>query len=101
MLISILIRRLRPGVTFEQFQAAWMADPGHFGTTIKVTHARRIDDDREVVSYAVMDMSRDDLHKILNRTEAGERTRHDRIDGMIESTVIKGIYEILDEVDLT
>jgi hypothetical protein len=69
MLIAILVRRLRPGVTFEQFLADWRAEPGymsapdHVGAPVRVTHARRIDDDREVVSYALLDLTRGQLHK--------------------------------------
>ena len=101
MLVAILVRRLRPGVTFEQFRAAWLAEPGHFGGPVRVTHARRIDDDREIVSYAVLDLSRDGLQEALTRLAAGEHSRHDRIDEVIESTVGKGIYEIIDVTDLT
>jgi hypothetical protein len=101
MLVSILVRRLRPGVTFEQFRAAWLAEPGHFGGPVRVTHARRIDDDREIVSYAALDLSRDGLQEALTRLAAGERSRHDRIDEVIEGTVVKGIYEIVDVTDLT
>jgi hypothetical protein len=101
MLVSILVRRLRPGVTFEQFRAAWLAEPGHFGAPVRVTHAQRIDDDREIVSYAVLDMSRAELLDALTRLTAGESARHERIDEGVESTVVKGIYEIVDVTELT
>jgi hypothetical protein len=101
MLVSILVRRLRPGVTFEQFRAAWAPDPGYFGRPVRVTHARRVDDDREIVSYAVLDMTPAELPEFLTRIAAGEQSRHDRIDEVIESTIVKGIYEIIDVTELT
>jgi hypothetical protein len=55
----------------------------------------------QVVSYAVLDLSRDGLQEALTRLAAGERARHDRIDEVIESTVVKGIYEIVDVTDPT
>jgi hypothetical protein len=38
---------------------------------------------------------------LMARIADGERARHDRIDELIESTVVKGIYEIIDVTDLT
>ncbi len=31
----------------------------------------------------------------------GEAERHDRIDAVIEHTIVKGFYEIIDETQLT
>jgi hypothetical protein len=107
MLVSILVRRLRPGVTFEQFKEAWMADPGwmsapgHIGAPVRVTHARRIDDDREIISYAILDLIVPQLLEVGARMAAGEQARHERINDLIESTVVKGIYQIIDETELT
>jgi hypothetical protein len=107
MLVSILVRRLRPGVTFAQFKAAWLAEsgymsaPGHVGAPVRVTHARRVDDDREIVSYAFLDMTRDQLLKATAGMAEPERRRHDRLDAVVESTVVKGIYEVIDVTDLT
>jgi hypothetical protein len=101
MLVSVLVRRLRPGVTFEQFRAAWQAEPGHFGRPVRVTHARRVDDDREILSYSLLDLTPDQLPEFLSRIAASEQSRHDRLDEVIEGTVVKGIYEVLDVTDLT
>jgi hypothetical protein len=107
MLVSILVRRLRPGVTFEQFQAAWLAEPGymsapgHVGAPVRVTHARRVDDDREIVSYAFLDMTREQLREATAGMAEAERLRHDRLDAVVEGTVVKGIYEVIDVTELT
>jgi hypothetical protein len=41
----------------------------------------------------------DELAAGLERVAAAERRRHDRILDVIESTVIAGIYEVLDDYD--
>jgi hypothetical protein len=107
MIVALLVRRLRPGVTFEQFKDAWAAEPGymsapgHVGTPVRVTHARRIGDDREIVSYALLDMSPDQLRQLETGMAAPERLRHDRLDAVVESTVIKGFYEVIDVTELS
>ena len=107
MLVSILVRRLRAGVTFEQFRAAWLAEPGymsepgHVGAPVCVTHAQRVDDDREIVSYALLDMTRDQLLQVTASMAEAERLRHDRLEAVVESTVVKGIYEVIDVTELT
>ncbi len=103
MILSILVRRLRPGVTFEQFKAAWLAEADHFGMPITVSHAQRIDDDREIVSYSLIDASLSDVMNVLAvpSVVTGEQQRHDRIEQVIESTVAKGLYEVVDSTTLT
>ncbi|MDQ0314725.1 hypothetical protein [Amorphus orientalis] len=101
MFVAVLVRRLRPGATFEAFKQAWLAEEGHFGRPVRVTHARRIDEPREIVSYARMDVTRDELDLWLQRTAAAEATRHDRIAELIEATVVAGIYEEIDETELS
>jgi len=101
MFVAVLVRRLRENVSFEEFKDAWMAAEGHFGRPVRVTHARRIDDPREIVSYARMDVSREELDRWLARTAESEAERHDRIATLIEHTVVAGIYEEIDETELS
>ena len=103
MIMVMFVRRLRPGVTFEQFKAAWLTEPNHFGQPVMVTHAQSLEDDREVVSYALLDVSTEDLAAALGNQQLlqGEADRHDRIDTVIESTVVRGFYQIVDETELS
>ena len=101
MFCAVLIRRLKEGVSFEDFREAWEAEPGHFGRPVRVTHARRIDDEREIVSLSMIDVSAEELGASLERIAEGERQRHGRIDRVIETTVAAGIYEIIAEVELS
>ncbi|MBV9452515.1 MAG: hypothetical protein JOZ19_00095 [Rubrobacter sp.] len=101
MFCSVLIRRLKEGASFEDFRKAWEPEPGHFGTQVRVTHAQRIDDEREILSFSMLDISAEDLNVSLEQLAAGERQRHDRIAEVIETTVAAGIYEVIAEVDLS
>jgi hypothetical protein len=103
MILSILVRRLRPGVTFAEFKQAWLAEPNHFGRPIRVSHARRLDDEREIVSYALIDATREEVAAALGRpgVARGEQERHSRIEAVIETTVARGLYEVVDTTDLS
>ena len=101
MFCSVLIRRLKEGASFEDFRKAWEPQPGHFGRPVRVTHARRIDDEREIVSFSLMDISAEHLGEALKRIAEGEKQRHDRISEVIETTVAAGIYEVIAEAELS
>ena len=101
MFCAVLIRRLKEGASFEDFREAWEPEPGHFGGPVRVVHARHIDDDREIVSFSLMDISAEDLNITLERVAEGEKQRHDLISEVIETTVAAGIYEVIAEVDLS
>lgn len=101
MFCAVLIRRLKEGASFEDFRKAWEPEPGHFGGPVRVTHARRIDDEREIVSLSLLDISAEDLNASLERIAEGERQRHELIADVIETTVSAGIYEVITEVDLS
>ena len=101
MFCAVLIRRLKEGVSFEEFRKAWEPEPGHFGGPVRVTHARRSDDEREIISFSLLDIGAEDLRASLERIAEGERERHERIAGVIETTVVAGIYEVIAEVEIS
>ena len=51
----------------------------------------------------MLDLSPEELGAALGDQQLvqGEAVRHDRIDAVIESTVVKGFYEIVDETELS
>lgn len=100
MLCSILVRRLKEDVSYEDFDRAWFPDQG-FGVPARGRNARRVDDPRELLSVGFLDLPVAELAPGLERVAAAERRRHDRIAHMIESTVITGIYEVLDDYDFS
>ncbi len=100
MLCSVLIRRLKPGATYEAFREAWKPDQG-FGVPVRVINARSLDDPREIVSIGFVDLPAEDLPAMLQKVADSEGRRHESIAHVIEETVHKGIYEIVDDDDLS
>jgi len=49
MIVSVFVRRLKPGATFADFVREWEADEG-FGVPTRVFNAQSLTDPREVVS---------------------------------------------------
>jgi hypothetical protein len=66
-----------------------------------VLNAVRVDDPREVVSIAFLDIARDDLDELAADIAAAEAKRHYRIEEVIESTELRAIYELVDDQDFT
>jgi hypothetical protein len=100
MLCSILVRRLKKGLSYSDFHRAWFPDQG-FGVPARIRNARRIDDPQELLSVGFLELPLEELAAGLERVAAQERRRHDRIAPVIESTVITGIYEVLDDYDFS
>jgi hypothetical protein len=95
-----LVRRLKEGRTYDDFHNAWFPDQG-FGVPARVRNACRVDDPRELLSVGFLDMPVAELAAGLDRVAAAERSRHERIARVIESAVITGIYEVLDDYDFS
>lgn len=100
MIVSMIVRRLREGSTFEDFRRAWYPDRG-FGVPSRVLNAVRLDDPREVLSIGFLDVAPDDLDDLAADIAAAEAKRHYRIEGVIEATEIRALYEIVDDEDFT
>jgi hypothetical protein len=100
MIVSVIVRRLRPGSSLEDFQKAWYPTRG-FGVPSRVMNAIRLDDPREIVSIGFLDVAPDDLEDLAADIAAAEAKRHYRIEGVIESTELRAIYQIVDDEDFT
>lgn len=102
MFISVLVRRLRPGKTYEDFLAAWYPDRGFDFPGRGPILARSVDDEREILAFGFVDLpDRARLGEALARVAAEEAIRHGRIAEVIESTTVRGIYEVVDEFDFS
>ena len=101
MLCSVLVRRLKEGMTFEQFREAWVAEPGHFGMAVRVVLARCTDDEREILSFSFLDIDTEEFSAAARQIAEGEKRRHDRLSKVIGATVTSGIYGVITEVDLS
>jgi hypothetical protein len=102
MYISVLARTLRAGASYDDFIEAWYPERG-FGVPGRGPYtARNISDEREIVAVGFVDVpDRRVLDEGLARVAAQEAARHARIDEVIESTQLRGIYELLDEFDFS
>ncbi len=100
MIVSMIVRRLREGSTFEDFRRAWYPDRG-FGVPSRVLNAVRLDDPREILSIGFLDIAPDDLDDLAADIAAAEAKRHYRIEGVIEATEIRALFEIVDDEDFT
>jgi hypothetical protein len=100
MLCSVLVRRLKPGATYEDFHEAWVPDQG-FGGSVRVLNARSLSDEAEIFSIGLIDLPKNELPAMLERFADSEAKRHDKISHVIESTVHAGFYEVLDDNDLS
>jgi hypothetical protein len=101
MFVSVLVRRLKPGKSYDDFVQAWYPDKGFGFPGRGPILARNLEDDREILALGFIDLERDQLPGTMERIAAQEAVRHDRIAEVIESTTLRGIYEIEDEFDFS
>jgi hypothetical protein len=100
MIVSVLVRRLKEGFTFEDFVEEWEADQG-FGVPTRVFNAQSLNDPRDVISIGFVAVTVDELKQRLPASAAPESVRHDRIATVIESTKLQCMYEVRTEHDFT
>jgi hypothetical protein len=102
MFVSVLVRQLREGKTYEDFVKAWYPDKGFGMAGRGPILARNVSDEREILAFGFIELdSPDEFARELKRVAAQEAVRHDRIDEVIESTSVRGIYEVIDEFDFS
>ncbi len=100
MIVSVLVRRLREGSTFDDFLAEWEADEG-FGVPTRVFAAQSMDDPREVITIGFVAATPDELADWAATASAPEAVRRARIDTVIESTALRAFYDLGGEYDFT
>jgi hypothetical protein len=100
VIVSVFVRRLKDGCTFDDFLAESEADRG-FGVPTRVFNSVSLDDPRDVLTIGFVDISVEELREGLARVAAQEGVRHERIDTVIESTALRQMYELRAEHDFT
>ena len=65
MIVSVFVRRLKEGCTFEEFIAEWEADKG-FGVPTRVFNSVSLEDPREVLTVGFVAVSGEGLAEALN-----------------------------------
>lgn len=100
MLISVIVRRLREGKTYEDFRRAWLPDKG-FGVPTRVITGQGADDERDIINIGFVDLSEDQTQAFLARIGPQEHVRHDRIDEVVEPGMTRTFYIQVADDDLT
>jgi len=100
MIISVFVRRLQEGKTYEDFRKAWLPDKG-FGVPTRVVTARGVDDAREILTVGFIDLAGDEMDAFIAQVGSQEAVRHDRIDDVIEPGMTRTYYIQVDDDDLT
>lgn len=123
MIVSILVRRLREGKTYEDFREAWLPEKG-FGWPTRVVTAQRMDDPREIVTIGFSEVDREEAEALLQqvgvehsgeqRDKAAEESeehldevaeeqlaRRARISDVIEPEMTRAFYVQVGDDDLT
>ena len=100
MIVSVFVRRLKPGATFQDFVREWEADEG-FGVPTRVFNAQSLTDPREIISIGFVAVEAEQLAQWLSAAPASESVRHERIDTVIESTTLRCMYELRTEHDFS
>jgi hypothetical protein len=100
MIVSVFVRRLKEGATFEQFETEWAADDG-YGIPTRVFNAQSLADPRDVLSIAFVTATAAEFARWLAQEPSHDAERHDRIDTVIESTKLQAIYDLRSEHDFT
>jgi hypothetical protein len=76
MVVSVFVRRLKPGATFQDFVREWEADTG-FGVPTRVFNAQSLTDPREVISIGFVAVTPEQVAQWLSTAPASETVRHE------------------------
>jgi hypothetical protein len=99
---TVLVRTLKPGKTYDDFVAAWYPDQGFGVEGMGPVLATNAANERELLAFGIFDIPEDtSLDDVMARIAEQESARHDRIAEIIESTQLRGIYEVRDEYDFS
>ena len=102
MYVSVLVRRLKEGKSYDDFVRAWYPATGFAVRTRGPVVARRVDDEREIMVVAFLDLDTGEtLEQVGERIASSEALRHERVADVVESTELRGIYEVTDEFDFS
>jgi hypothetical protein len=102
MFVTVLVRRLKPGKTYEDFLRAWYPDKGFGFPGQGPFLARNVDNPAEILTYGLVDLpDRASLDRELARVARQEAMRHDRLADVIESTTVRSIFELTHSFDFS
>jgi hypothetical protein len=94
MLCALSLRTLKPG-SYDYFRRAWEPEDWPEGFT-RAYHLRSLEDENQVISFGFYEGTMDELNAIRDRQN--EDARQQRMAEFVESTLVDGMFEVLDEV---
>ncbi|WP_314172306.1 hypothetical protein [Streptomyces winkii] len=98
MLRAVFVRTLKAGVTYEQFRDAWLPEVMD-GYPAKVSVARNVADERQVITTLELDMPLAEFQEI--RAELTRPDSLERLAQIVETTELEGLYEgVFEDHDL-
>ena len=100
MIVSVLVRRLKEGRTFDDFVAEWEADEG-FGVPTRVFAAQSLEDPGDVITIGFVAVTPAEFADWSASASAPEAARHERIESVIESTALRAFYDLGGEYDFS
>jgi hypothetical protein len=71
MIVSVFVRRLKPGASFQDFVREWEADEG-FGVPTRVFNAQSLTDPREIISIGFAAATAEQVTQWLATAPASE-----------------------------
>jgi hypothetical protein len=100
VLVFLSHRRLKPG-SYDRYREAW--EPEVVPEDIlreEIYHARSLENPDEVISFGIMDISRDEIPKMREAFggEEAEARRQARMAEVVEWTGIDAIFEVVAEL---
>jgi hypothetical protein len=100
IVVSVLVRRLREGKTYEDFREAWLPEAG-FGFPTRVVSGQRVDDEREIVTIGFSEIDEAEAEAQLRRIGPQEERRHERIEEVVEPEMTRRFYVQVGNDDFT
>ena len=98
--LSVLYRKLHDGVTYEDFEKAWMPTSlPHYHGTVQAMNAVRIDDPTEVISLGIVHESWEDVLKDIERSGESDKERGEKISKIADS-ISTHVYHVKNVIDL-
>ncbi len=100
MLVALTVRKLKPGVTYEQFKSAFIpgeemeAPPGW----TRFHAIRNVADESEVITYGYFEGTLEELK--AGQSEGEYEERRAATSEMVESVGADGIYELVEEREM-
>ena len=99
MYIALTTRKIKPG-EWEAFREAWAPEDAEFPPGfIRAIHARNLGDPDEVVSFGMVDASREDIERWASENADNERRRQEAMASHVEATGTDAIFEVIEEVE--